>query len=50
MQDQQLTQLNLEGKPLENKPFRWITQDEQKAFTDFLESLNLFPVTNEKLP
>ena len=49
MQVQQLQQLTLEGRPIENKPFRWITLDEQKRFCDFLESLNLFPVTNEKL-
>ena len=40
MQAQQLT---LEGKPIENKPFRYITLDEQKRFCDFLESLNLYP-------
>ena len=42
-------QLTLEGKPIENKPFRYITLDEQKRFCDFLESLNLYPETNEKL-
>ena len=42
MQVQQ-QQLTLEGKPIENKPFRYITLNEQKEFCDFLESLNLFP-------
>ena len=36
---QQQQQLTLEGKQIENKPFRWITLEEQKAFCDFLESL-----------
>jgi len=39
MQVQQFQQLTLEGKPIENKPFRWITLEEQKAFCDFLDSL-----------
>ena len=39
----QVQQLTLEGKPIENKPFRYITLNEQKEFCDFLESLNLFP-------
>ena len=39
----QMQQLTLEGRPIENKPFRYITQEEQKEYCDFLEALNLFP-------
>ena len=49
VQQQQQQQLTLEGKPIENKPFRWITLEEQKRFCGFLESLNLYPETNKKL-
>ena len=45
----QVQQLTLEGRAIENKPFRYITLDEQKRFCDFLESLNLYPETNKKL-
>ena len=45
----QMQQLTLEGRPIENKPFRYITLEEQKENCDFLESLNLFPDKIEDL-
>ena len=46
----QQVQLTLHGTPLENKPFRHITLDEQKEFSEFLEKIGVFTekVNDEK--
>ena len=46
----QQVQLTLHGTPLENKPFRHITLDEQKEFSEFLEKIGVFSekVNDEK--
>jgi len=40
-------QLTLDEHPIETKPFRYITLDEQKEYVEFLEKLNLFPDRNK---
>ena len=37
-----LQQLTLEGKPIEYRPYRHITLNEQKAFCDFLTALGIY--------
>ena len=42
-------QLKLDGKPVENKPFRYITLDEQTRFCDFIKELGIYEDKLEKL-
>ena len=35
-------QLTLEGKPIEYRPYRHITLNEQKEFCEFLQNLGIF--------
>ena len=35
-------QLTLENRPIENKPYRYITLDEQVRYSDFIEELGIF--------
>ena len=41
-----LQQLTLENRPIENKPFRYITLDEQVRFCEFIDEVGVF---NDKL-
>jgi len=42
-------QLKLDGKPVVNKPYRYITLDEQTRFCDFIEELGIYEDKLDKL-